>query len=68
MHIAITLRHTLAGVAERFLADLADSVAEVKANPDTHTGMAPVYGMAASLAPEFVSAMLDGYLDLMFEV
>jgi glutamate/tyrosine decarboxylase-like PLP-dependent enzyme len=68
VHMAITLRHTLPGVAERFLADLADSVAEVRANPDVHTGMAPVYGMAASLAAEFVSEMLGAYLDLMFEV
>ena len=68
VHIAITLRHTAPGVAERFLADLADSVAEVRADPDLRTGMAPVYGMAASLAPDFVNAMLDGYLDLMFEV
>jgi glutamate/tyrosine decarboxylase-like PLP-dependent enzyme len=68
VHIALTLRHTVPGVAERFLADLADAVAEVRANPDVRTGMAPVYGMAASLAPEFVTAMLDGYLDLLFEV
>jgi glutamate/tyrosine decarboxylase-like PLP-dependent enzyme len=68
VHIAITLRHTLPGVADRFLADLAESVAEVRANPGVSTGMAPVYGMAASLAPEFVTAMLDAYLDLMFEV
>ncbi|HZC71312.1 MAG TPA: aminotransferase class V-fold PLP-dependent enzyme [Jatrophihabitans sp.] len=68
VHIAITLRHTLPGVAERFLADLADSVEEVRANPDVHTGMAPIYGMAGSLPPEFVRGMLGAYLDLMFEV
>jgi hypothetical protein len=68
VHIAITLRHTLHGVAERFLADLAESVEEVRANPDVHTGMAPVYGMAGSLPPEVVRGMLGAYLDLMFEV
>jgi glutamate/tyrosine decarboxylase-like PLP-dependent enzyme len=68
VHIAITLRHTLPGVADRFLADLADAVAEVRASPDVHTGMAPVYGMAASLPEELVRGMLGAYLDLMFEV
>ena len=33
VHIAVTLRHTLPGVADRFLADLAESVEEVRANP-----------------------------------
>jgi len=68
VHIAITLRHTLPGVADRFLVDLRESVSEVRADPDVRTGMAPVYGMAAALAPEFVNTMLDAYLDLMFEV
>ena len=68
VHIAITLRHTLPGVADRFLADLASSLAEVRASPDVHTGMAPVYGMAASLPDELVRGMLGAYLDLMFEV
>ena len=68
VHIAITLRHTQPGVADRFLADLAASVAEVRASPDVHTGMAPVYGMAASLPDELVRGMLGAYLDLMFEV
>src|SRR4249919_3839107 len=37
VHIAITLRHTRPGVADRFLADLADCVAEVRANPGVST-------------------------------
>jgi glutamate/tyrosine decarboxylase-like PLP-dependent enzyme len=68
VHIAITLRHTRPGVADRFLADLGSSLAEVRASPDVHTGMAPVYGMAASLPGELVRGMLGAYLDLMFEV
>jgi len=68
VHIAVTLRHTLPGVADRFLADLRESVAEVRANPGVSTGMAPVYGMAASLPEELVHAMLGAYLDLTFEV
>jgi sphinganine-1-phosphate aldolase len=68
VHIAITLRHTLPGVADRFLADLAASLDEVRANPDVRTGLAPVYGLAGSLPGELVRGMLGAYLDLMFEV
>jgi sphinganine-1-phosphate aldolase len=68
VHIAITLRHTLPGVADRFLADLRASVEQARANPGVSTGMAPVYGMAASLPAELVHAMLAAYLDIVFEV
>jgi len=68
VHIAVTLRHTLPGVADRFLADLADCVAEVRANPGVSTGMAPVYGMAGTLPADVVHQLLAGYLDLLFEV
>jgi glutamate/tyrosine decarboxylase-like PLP-dependent enzyme len=68
VHIAITLRHTLPGVADRFVADLRESVEEVRANPGVSTGMAPVYGMAASLPEELVHAMLAAYLDITYEV
>jgi len=68
VHIAVTLRHTLPGVAERFLEDLAGSVREVRSNPGVSTGMAPVYGMAATLPADVVRELLTGYLDLLFEV
>jgi sphinganine-1-phosphate aldolase len=68
VHIAVTLRHTLPGVADRFLADLAESVAEVRANPGVSTGMAPMYGLAASLPADVVHQVLAGYLDMLFEV
>ncbi len=68
VHIAVTLRHTLPGVAGRFLADLAESVTEVRADPDIRTGMAPVYGMAATLPADVVRQVLNGYLDMLFEV
>jgi glutamate/tyrosine decarboxylase-like PLP-dependent enzyme len=68
VHIAVTLRHTLPGVADRFLADLAASVEEVRANPGVSTGMAPVYGMAAALDAATVHQLLTGYLDMLFEV
>jgi glutamate/tyrosine decarboxylase-like PLP-dependent enzyme len=68
-HIALTLRHTQPGVAEKFIKDLRESVAEVKANPGSKEGFAPVYGMAASLPFRgMVSDMLKKYLDVVYKV
>jgi sphinganine-1-phosphate aldolase len=68
VHLAVTLRHTQPGVADRFLAHLRSSVEEVRANPQARTGLAPVYGMAGALPAEVVSDLLGVYLDIMFEV
>jgi sphinganine-1-phosphate aldolase len=68
-HIALTLRHTQPGVAERFINDLRESVAYVKANPGSKDGLAPVYGLAASLPFRgMVSDILKKYLDVVYEV
>src|SRR3990172_4817239 len=48
-HLCVTLRHTQTGVAERFVDDLRSAVGHVKAHPEERGGMAPVYGMAATL-------------------
>ena len=67
VHIAITLRHTQQGVAERFLADLADSVEVVRAQPEAEGGMAPVYGMAATIPFRgVVGELLTRYIDLLY--
>lgn len=69
VHIALTLRHTQAGVAERFIADLKEAVEYVKANPNSKDGMAPVYGMAASLPFRgMVADFLKKYLDVVYKV
>ncbi len=69
VHIAVTLRHTQPGVADRFLADLADSVQEVRENPATSGGMAPIYGMAASIPFRgMVDDILRRYMDLLYSV
>jgi sphinganine-1-phosphate aldolase len=68
VHLAVTLRHTVPGVAARFLADLVGSVAQVRANPEVRTGMAPVYGMTGSLPDAAVRDLLGVYLDVLFEV
>ena len=69
VHICITLRHTQAGVAERFLADLKDAVTHVKTHPTESGGMAPVYGMAATLPFRgVIRDFLRRYLDLYYKV
>ena len=68
VHIAVTLRHTQPGVAQRFLSDLQACVAEVKARPDEQGGMAPIYGLAATAPAESVNELLKWYIDLLYEV
>ena len=68
MHLCVTLRHTQPGIAERFIVDLQDAVAHVRANPEEKGEMAPIYGMAATMPMRgLVSEMLKKYLDLMFK-
>lgn len=69
LHLAVTLRHTADGVAERFLGDLEEAVAEDKAHPGEAGGVAPVYGMAATVpARAVVDELLERYVDLLYEV
>ncbi len=68
VHICVTLRHTQPGVADRFVRDLKDSVEHVKANPDEKGGMAPVYGMAATLPVKgVISDLLKKYMDVLYD-
>lgn len=69
VHICVTLRHTQPGVAERFVADLESAVAYVRQHPDIEKGMAPVYGMAASMPLRgVVDDLLRRYIDVLYEV
>jgi sphinganine-1-phosphate aldolase len=69
VHICVTLRHTQPEVAERFLEDLKSAVEFVTANPNAKGGMAPVYGMAASMPFKgFVGDLLKQYLDLLYKM
>lgn len=66
LHIALTLRHTLPGVAERFLQDLRDAVENVRTRPASEESMAPIYGMAASIPFRgLVDDLLRTYLDVL---
>ncbi|RLC15328.1 MAG: aspartate aminotransferase family protein, partial [Deltaproteobacteria bacterium] len=68
IHIAITLRHTREGICQRFIEDLKQAVEIVKTTPDKKKGMAPVYGMAATLpARGIVSDILKKYLDTYYK-
>lgn len=68
VHIAVTLRHAQPGVPERFLADLRESLAHVRANPRERGGMAPVYGLAATLPLRgVVGDLLRRYIDLLYK-
>jgi glutamate/tyrosine decarboxylase-like PLP-dependent enzyme len=69
VHICVTLRHTQPGVADRFLSDLSEAVDHVRSHPDEKGGMAPVYGMAATLpVRSIVGDMLERYMDLLYKV
>lgn len=69
LHLCVTLRHAQPGVAERFLADLRESVDEVRSHPPSKGGMAPAYGMAASLPLRgVVSDLLKRYMDRLYRL
>jgi sphinganine-1-phosphate aldolase len=68
LHLCVALPQTQPGVAERFLDDLRSAVEFVKAHPDEEGGMAPVYGMAATMPLRgLVSDMLKRYMDLLYK-
>lgn len=65
----MTLRHTQEGVAERFVEDLTETVDWVKSNPEEKGGLAPVYGMAATLPLRGGAVdVLKKYLALLYRV
>ena len=69
VHLCVTLRHTEPGVAQRFLDDLQAAVAHVKAHPAARGGMAPVYGMAATLPMHgIVEDLLKRIVDALYQV
>lgn len=69
VHLCVTLRHTQSGVAQRFVDDLREAVQFVRSQPPQKGGMAPVYGLAASLPVRgAVADILSRYLDVLYEV
>jgi len=69
VHLCVTLRHTQPGVAAAFLSDLRAAVEHVAENPEAKGGMAPVYGLGASLPLRgVVSDLLKMYMDVLYKV
>lgn len=66
LHLALTLRHTAEGVADRFLNDLRESMEEVRKNPNLESGMSPVYGMAATFPEEAVKDFMKSIVEWMY--
>ncbi len=55
------------GVADRFLADLGECTARVRASPDTLSGRAAVYGMAQKIPDRsLVSELGANFLDALY--
>jgi glutamate/tyrosine decarboxylase-like PLP-dependent enzyme len=68
VHLCVTLRHTLPGVAEQFLTDLSHAVDDVRKTPTERGTLAPVYGMASTFAVRgAVAELLKRYLDRLYE-
>ncbi len=68
LHLCVTLRHTQAGVAERFLEDLRAAVEEVRRHPGDKGRMAPIYGLAGTLpVRSAVGELMRDYLDVLYE-
>ncbi len=68
VHICITLRHTIEGVAARFIDDLAESAEEVRNSPGTMGVMTPIYGMAGAVDTRGeVHELLLRYADIQFK-
>lgn len=68
LHLCVTLRQTEPGVAERFLADLAQSVTEARQATRSTPGLAPVYGLAGTLPVRgAVADLLRRYVDLLYK-
>jgi glutamate/tyrosine decarboxylase-like PLP-dependent enzyme len=69
IHLCVTLRHTQPGVAQRFMDDLRAAVEQARLRPNESSGMAPVYGMAATMPMHgLVNDLLARVVDLLYRV
>lgn len=69
IHLSPTQRHTTPGVAERFVSDLRESVAFVRETPNIEGGMAPIYGLAASIPDKsIVHDLLKQVMDVYYRL
>jgi glutamate/tyrosine decarboxylase-like PLP-dependent enzyme len=69
IHVSPTLRWAESGVAERFVAHLAESVAYVRDTPNIEGGMAPIYGLAAAIPDRtIVHDLLKQVMDIYYRL
>jgi sphinganine-1-phosphate aldolase len=69
VHICVTLRHTQPGLVARFAADLHEAIEHVERNPDERGGLAPIYGLTATIPIKgLVRDVLARYIDLLYKV
>lgn len=69
VHLCVTLRHTESGVVERFLDDLDQSIVAARRASSATPGMAPIYGLAATLPVRgAVADLMRRYVDLLYKV
>ena len=69
IHVSPTLRWAEPGVAERFVEHLGESVAHVRDTPEIEGGMAPIYGLAASIPDRgIVHDMLKQVMDIYYRL
>ena len=68
MHLAVTLRHTMPGVVDRFLDDLRASVEAASRQAQAGRG-APLYGVASSFPVRaVVGDLLERYVDHLYDL
>lgn len=65
VHLAVTVRHTPPSVVRRFVSDLRGAVEQAKTAP-SEGGLAPVYGMAATMPEDAVTEFLGTVLDWIY--
>nr|CAG4647007.1 EOG090X051L [Megafenestra aurita] len=70
IHLCVTYLHTREGVAERFLGDMREVVAEIMKNPQAEAGGAAViYGMAQSIPDRtMVSDIASVFLETIYNL
>ncbi len=69
IHICVTLRHTQPGLVERFIEDLQEAVAAVRANPSAKGNLRPVYGLTSNpITGGLVHGFLKELMDMLYRV
>ncbi len=68
IHLCVTMVHTEAGVADRFVSDVAEIAKAILADPESYKGgSAAIYGMAQSVPDRsIIDEMTWLYLDTLY--